>query len=106
MQRRRFLKLISGAAGTVALGSGAMSLLLPAQRVEGQSFGENLAKFVDRLPIPPVINASGHVGGTPLFKVTMRTFRQKLHRDLPPTKLWGYNNIYRGQPSNPVADTR
>lgn len=97
MERRTFLKLMSGAAGaTVALGSGVLSLLLPAGRAEGQSFGESLTKFVDPLPIPPVIRPSAHVDGTPLFQVTMEEFRQKLHRDLPPTSLWGYNGLYPG----------
>jgi spore coat protein A, manganese oxidase len=97
MQRRTFLKLMSGSAGVATvMGSGAMSLLLPARRAEGQSFGESLTKFVDSLPIPPVIRPSTYVDGKPLFKVTMRQFRQKLHRDLPPTRLWGYNSLYPG----------
>lgn len=30
------------------------------------------------------------------FEVTMREFTQKLHRDLGPTRLWGYNGMYPG----------
>ena len=96
MKRRKFLKLLTGAGATAALGGGAISLLLPPRGAEGKSFGKKLTKFVDPLPIPPVISASGHVDGTPLFKVTMRRLRQKLHRDLPPTRLWGYNHMYPG----------
>src|SRR5262249_14111235 len=58
--------------------------------------GKKITKFVDPLPIPPVIWPNGHLDGDPLFKVPMRHFRQKLHRDLPPTRLWGYDGIYPG----------
>src|SRR5205807_10171349 len=34
--------------------------------------------------------------------VTMRPFMQKLHRNLPPTSLWGYNSLYPG----PTFDAR
>jgi spore coat protein A len=95
IERRTFLKLMGGAAGATALGGGAL-FLVPAKRAEGQSIGESLARFVDPLPIPRVIYPSGTLGGVPLFNVTMRQFRQTLHRDLPPTTLWGYNSQYPG----------
>jgi FtsP/CotA-like multicopper oxidase with cupredoxin domain len=97
VQRRTFLKLMSGATGaTVALGGGALSLLLTARRAGALSIGASLAKFVDPLPIPPMIQPTTYVGTTPLFTVTMRRLQQKLHRDLPPTSLWGYNSLYPG----------
>jgi len=34
--------------------------------------------------------------GRPLYDVGMVPFRQKLHRDLAPTLLWGYNGAYPG----------
>jgi len=48
----------------------------------------SLASFVDPLPMPEVLrpNAAGHV------RVTMREVHAKLHRDLPPTRLWSYGN--------------
>ena len=46
-----------------------------------------LAPFVDQLPIPPVIhpdpNSTTHIRMLPAL--------QKLHRDLPPTPIWGFN---------------
>ena len=94
--RRAFLKVIGGTAGaTAAVGGGAL-FLLPARRAAGQSVGESLTKFVDRLPVPSVIAPSGTVGGDPLFRVAMRQVRQKLHRDLPSTTVWGYNGLYPG----------
>ncbi|GAV21812.1 multicopper oxidase family protein [Carboxydothermus pertinax] len=55
-----------------------------------------LEKFVDPLPIPPVIKPQAKCKGIPFYKVTMKQFKQKLHRDLPPTTVWGYNGIYPG----------
>ena len=48
-----------------------------------------------------VIRPDNHTG-TPFFSVTMQPFRQKLHRDLPPTPLWGYNAQFPG----PTFETR
>jgi spore coat protein A len=52
-----------------------------------------MPSYVDPLPIPPVIRPSHN--GLPL-QVRMREFRQKVHRDLRPTKLWGYNGMWPG----------
>ena len=54
----------------------------------------SLAKFVDPLPIPPVIRPAAQ--GTKRIRVRIRQFYQKIHRDLPPTRLWGYNAIWPG----------
>jgi len=51
-----------------------------------------LTPFIDPLPIPPVIRPK--TGST--TNINMTTFKQKLHHDLPPTPLWGYNGIYPG----------
>ncbi len=56
----------------------------------------SLEKFVDALPIPPVLKAQGERDGIPFYKVTMKQVKQKLHRDLPPTTVWGYNGMYPG----------
>jgi spore coat protein A len=52
-----------------------------------------LPSYVDPLPIPPVIRLpqDGKV-----LPVQMRECRQKIHRDLPPTSLWGYNGMWPG----------
>ncbi|HTS76329.1 MAG TPA: multicopper oxidase domain-containing protein [Bryobacteraceae bacterium] len=41
-----------------------------------------LVKFVDPLPVPPVLKKSRR------YRVEMRQITAKLHRDLPPTPLW------------------
>ena len=53
----------------------------------------SLANYVDPLPIPPVIRPSQSGAAVP---VHIRPFRQKVHRDLPPTTFWGYNNTWPG----------
>src|SRR6516165_5566104 len=79
VERRTLLKLMTSAAGaTLALGSGTLTVLLPARRAEGKSVGKTLAKFVDPLPILSVISPSAYVNRTPLYKVTMQQFKQKL----------------------------
>ncbi|HSY34670.1 MAG TPA: multicopper oxidase [Acidobacteriaceae bacterium] len=56
--------------------------------------GVRLTRYVDPLPIPPVIRATGTPGE--IVEIEMRQFRQKLHRDLPPTAIWGYNGSWPG----------
>jgi hypothetical protein len=52
----------------------------------------DLKRFLDRLPVPPVLQPRpGQV-----LNVGMRQFRQKLHAQMPPTLLWGYDGIYPG----------
>jgi len=56
-----------------------------------------LEPYVDWLPTPPVARPfRGRAGGEAFYEITMKEFRQKLHRDLPPTTLWGYNGQYPG----------
>ncbi|WP_266159984.1 multicopper oxidase domain-containing protein, partial [Dyella silvatica] len=51
-----------------------------------------LAPFVDPLPLPPVLRAKrGEV-----LKVAMQESEQRLHRDLPPTRLWTYGGCMPG----------
>jgi spore coat protein A len=56
-----------------------------------------LTPYVDWLPIPPVAKPyRGRAGGEAFYEIAMKEFRQKLHRDLPPTTLWGYDGKYPG----------
>jgi spore coat protein A, manganese oxidase len=62
-----------------------------------------LAKFVDPLPIPPIAKSSGTrarldgvPGSVPFFRCTMREFFAKVQRDLPPTRMWGYDGMSPG----------
>jgi spore coat protein A len=55
-----------------------------------------LTKYLDPLPIPPVLQSSGIVNGLPRYNINMSEFQQRLHSQLPPTTLWGYNGLYPG----------
>jgi spore coat protein A len=109
--RRAFLKWTGAAVGgTLAFGAAFSARgrrgtgpLTPSRRRHRHrtpkpdaSAGPTLAKFVEPLHIPPVISPSGLLDGVPLYDVDMVQFRRKLHRDLPPTTLWGYNAQYPG----------
>jgi spore coat protein A, manganese oxidase len=52
-----------------------------------------LSRYVDALPVPPVLRPLAH-GGT--LEVQMREFRHQAHRDLPATSMWGYNGMWPG----------
>ncbi len=56
-----------------------------------------LELFVDRLPIPPVARPTGHrlshwdsKTTVPYYRLVMREIESKVHRDLKPTRMWGF----------------
>jgi spore coat protein A, manganese oxidase len=81
--------------------------LASAQRVFSGS--DSPAKFVDRLPIPDIAKSTevrpvpAHPATkVPYFRIVMRQVAMKVHRDLPPTRIWGYNSMWPG----PTFETR
>jgi spore coat protein A len=69
---------------------------------------EHIAAFADPLPVPEIAKPVGrrpspsnqrHV---PLYKIPIREFFSKIHRDVPPTRFWGYGNSLPG----PTIETR
>ena len=73
--------------------------LLPAFAM-GQSVLDvrTLTKFVDPLfnPLQQALQPTQVINGTPLYDISISQFQQQLHRDLPPTTLWGYNGSFPG----------
>lgn len=62
-----------------------------------------LPRFVDVLPIPPVAKPDAQRAHPaypgrrlPCYRMEMRAFAARLHRDLPPTTLWGYQGMCPG----------
>jgi spore coat protein A len=56
-----------------------------------------LTAYADSLPRPGVATpASGTAGGAASYVIPMREVSQQLHRDLPPTRVWGYDGSYPG----------
>ena len=68
-----------------------------------------LTPFVDSLVVPPLaVPTSGTQGGVATYDIGIVEFKKKLHRDLPPTTVWGYDSLYPGPtilatPGNPVT---
>jgi spore coat protein A len=81
LSRRELLRL------SAAFGVGA---LFSRPRKAAAQSSPALTPFVDRLRIPPVAPSGAVV------TVRMLPLTQKLHRDLPPTSLWGYDGQYVG----------
>jgi spore coat protein A len=70
---------------------------------------DGLERFADPLPIPRVLTPSGTrpspdpaAGRIPYYRVAMRQVESKVHRDLKPTRLWGYGKTSPG----PTIETR
>ena len=70
---------------------------------------DTLAKFVDPLPIPAVAQASEHRASptnaavkVPYYRMALRSLEIKVHRDLKPTRMWGFNGGVPG----PTFDVR
>ena len=62
-----------------------------------------LARFVDPLPIPPLARPVGERPSpvdpalkVPYYRIVMKQFQAKVHRDMPPTTFWGYNSSCPG----------
>ena len=69
----------------------------------------SLAKFVDPLPLPKTAQPVDHrpdpdnpSAQLPYYRVSMRPFEAKVHRDMKPTRFWGYE---AGLPG-PTFETR
>ncbi len=118
LSRRRLLcaagSLIGGYALADALhlaSASTMPMKMPA-RVKAPTLAApkvpllnptSLARFVDPLLVPPIARAAGsrkhpaypgHM--LPYYRMEMRAFKAHLHRDLPPTPLWGYDGLSPG----------
>jgi spore coat protein A, manganese oxidase len=94
LTRRRLLQsgLYTAAGVTFSKGVPVLSQAM-ASPVPVRS-SVKLTRYVDSLPIPPVVRPSGHSGE--IVEIQMQQFQQKVHRDLPPTMVWGYNGSWPG----------
>jgi len=107
LTRREFLRT-SGALA-VGLAAGQSNTRQPAATAHPLLNVNYLEKFVDPLPIPSVIRARGtrphpeHPSSTiPYYRVAMRQIMGKIHRDVKPTRLWGFGESSPG----PTFETR
>lgn len=73
----------------------------PAPKFRPTLNTDALARFVDPLPIPRIARASGlrkapTGADVPFYRIEMRECQGRLHRDLNPTRLWGYGSTFPG----------
>src|SRR5580704_11746889 len=94
LSRRRLLQRSLYTAAGITLKKSAQGLGQTMASPAHVRSAVNLTRYVDPLPIPPVIRATDKPGE--VIDLQMRQFRQKVHRDLPPTTLWGYNGSWPG----------
>ena len=109
--RRDFLQhvgLLTAAAVVVKPARGSGMPMAPAT-TEPVLDTNALARYVDPLPIPPVAKPAGlradpsHPGSSiDYYRIAMRAFETKVHRDLPRTTFWGYDGACPG----PTFDVR
>jgi spore coat protein A, manganese oxidase len=105
--RREFIQQ-SGMAG-IALAMHRQSSHGPAPKFRTQLDVNSLAQFVDPLPIPEIAKSNelrpspdNRAIKLPYFCIPMREFYAKVHRDLKPTRQWGYG----GSSPGPTFETR
>lgn len=103
--RRQLLERAALASASVALsqtvvGQSALHGATHASSHAGKTLDAmKLTPFVDALPLPERAVMAGTrsdpargVKQAPYYAVTMREVQAKLHRDLPPTRLWSYGS--------------
>jgi spore coat protein A len=107
LTRREFLRK-GGLVGATLVTLGAQRVVQVVQAPPALD-PNTLARFVDPLPIPPVARATGYRPSptdpgrrVPLYRIEMKQFAAKLHRDLKPTRQWGYAASVPG----PTIETR
>lgn len=110
LRRRDFLK-----TGALAAAGWLMGAAPPPPDIEVGELSpppidtDSFAHYVDPLPIPAVAQPigsreekDGRAGPVPVYRIEMREFLAKVHRDLPPTRMWGYGSTSPG----PTFDIR
>lgn len=107
LTRRAFLA--QGGLVTMALAVRRGMSHETSPRFRTQLRANTLAQFVDPLPLPAIVQPSGSRPSPdnpavllPYYRVAMRQFESRVHRDLKPTRFWGYASASPG----PTFETR
>lgn len=97
--RRKFVRQMSSLTAAAAVRSGYADHDMHTGAQPGVALLDtsSLARYVDPLPIPAIMQTSGlrpspshPASRIPYYRVHMREFRARVHRDMPATTLWGY----------------
>jgi spore coat protein A len=107
ISRRKFVARSGALAATAAIGKKRM---LGMEGVAAKPLDPGmLMPWVDPLPIPAVLQSQGLRATSgdpaiklPYYRIAMREVHQKVHRDLPPTRMWGFNTSSPG----PIIEAR
>jgi spore coat protein A, manganese oxidase len=110
--RREFLQ--QGGAAAMALALHQSRSQKPVPKFRTQLNVGSLPQFVDPLPIPEIAKANGTRPspiepriGIPYYRVAMQQFESKVHRDLKPTRQWGFTASSAAATSpGPTFETR
>lgn len=96
--RRDFLKLCMASVPALVLADHT-----DARKIEGSAIAEpvyrtpgSLERYIDPLPIPKRLMPYETRKDAVLYRVRMLEFKQQMHSQLPPTRLWGYEGQYPG----------
>ncbi len=105
--RRAFLQksgLMTGAMLTHHAGH-----TMPEEKARPALDPNSLTPFVDPLPVPAVAKSVGMRPSpengsiqVPYYRIGMTAFEAKVHRDMKPTKMWGFGGMFPG----PTFDVR
>jgi spore coat protein A, manganese oxidase len=109
--RREFLYTSGAAAMSAAFHQSALHQSGShgaAPKFRTQLNANSLAQFVDPLPIPEIAQSSGVRSNPadpsiklPYYRVAVRQFESKIHRDMKPTRQWGLIATGQTAPSSP-----
>jgi spore coat protein A, manganese oxidase len=92
--RRDFFKNSLASLGAILLPS---HFGLRQSRIEEANVPRvHVSRFVDRLRVPKRLMPYERKAGVELYRVRALEFTQRLHSELPPTRLWGYEGEYPG----------
>lgn len=113
MRRRDFVKLLpAGVSSFFLSGYGQQPVAVKTQTPSQQKLNSQkpgyegvarLLKYVDPLPIPGRLQPIKKNSGALEYKVRLMQFKQRLHSQLPPSTLWGYEGKYPGPVIEGVA---
>ncbi|MGA7887296.1 MAG: multicopper oxidase family protein [Acidobacteriaceae bacterium] len=96
--RRNFLKFCLASAPALAFSRRAAGFIAG----QAAAAGPAIQRFIDPLPLMRRLQPHGKRHGTPSYRVRMVEFEKRLHSQLPPTRVWGYEGEYPG----PVIEAR
>lgn len=102
--RRDFLKRCAASVPALAFANGIDASKIRNHAVAQQAYRTpgSLDRYIDPLPIPKRLMPHEACRGSVQYRVRMSEFRQKMHSQLPPTKLWGFEGQYPG----PIIEAR